>query len=302
MRAEFAQAMVEAYDRYPHSVFLSGDLGFMALERVMEKYGERFINAGVAEQNMISVAAGLAYEGFVPWVYSIAPFAILRPYEQIRNDVCLHNLPVKIVGNGGGFGYGIMGATHHTLEDIAVMRALPNMRVYVPLTSTDVAEAVHAMAADPSPNYLRLNLPVKFDFALAEFQPWRKIKAGKSAVMISTGPVVGNMLGLEDSELFDAFEIWSVGVLPIHELPAELLAAVRAKRNVITLEEHRGQCGLNETIARLLLQNVDRVIKFDALYAYGYGSGKYGSQRWHQEENGLAGEPLKLRLRKFLQS
>ena len=81
MRAEFAQAMIGLYDRHPNLVFISGDLGYMALEKVIEKYGERFINAGVAEQNMISVAAGLASGGFIPWVYSIAPFALLRPYE-----------------------------------------------------------------------------------------------------------------------------------------------------------------------------------------------------------------------------
>jgi transketolase len=291
--------MLDAYDRYPSAVFLSGDLGFMALERVIEKYGARFINAGVAEQNMISVAAGLAYEGFVPWVYSIAPFAILRPYEQIRNDVCLHNLPVKIVGNGGGFGYGIMGATHHTLEDVGVMRVLPNMKVYVPLTSLDVADAVHAMAVDPSPNYLRLNLPVKFEWQLPRFQQWRKIKDGKSAVMISTGPIVGNMLEMKDA---GEFEIWSVGVLPVYSFPAELRASVLEKRKVITLEEHRGQCGLNETIAHLILQHVHRAISFDALFVEGYVSGKYGSQRWHQEENGLAGERLAARLRAFLES
>jgi transketolase len=283
-------------------VFMSGDLGYMALERVIEKFGQYFINAGVAEQNMISAAAGLAYEGFVPWVYSIAPFALLRPYEQIRNDVCLHNLPVKIVGNGGGFGYGIMGATHHTLEDIAVMRVLPNMKVYVPVTSTDVSEAVHVMAVDPSPNYLRLNLPVKFDSTFAPFQQWRKIKDGKSAVLISTGPIVGNVLETKDPGLFDEFEIWSVGILPVTGLPETLRSSVIEKGKVVTLEEHRGQCGLNETIAQLLLVNVHRAIAFDALYVQGYVSGKYGSQRWHQEENGLAGESLRTKLRTFLTS
>ena len=104
MRAEFARAMIALYDQVPNLVFLTGDLGFMALEGVRARYGERFINAGVAEQNMICVAAGLAHEGLIPWVYDIAPFAVLRPYEQIRNDICLHNLPVKIVGNGGGYG------------------------------------------------------------------------------------------------------------------------------------------------------------------------------------------------------
>lgn len=130
MRKEFAAAMVDLYH----------------LEEVQATYKNRFINAGVAEQNMISVAAGMASAGFVPWVYSIAPFTVLRPYEQIRNDVCLHQLPVKIVGNGGGYGYGIMGATRHTLEDIALMRVLPSMKVYVPLVATDVQEAVQQMA------------------------------------------------------------------------------------------------------------------------------------------------------------
>ena len=120
-------------------MFITGDVGYMAVEGIAEAYGERFINAGIAEQNMVSLAAGLAREGHLPWVYSIAPFVVLRPYEQIRTDVCLHKLPVKLVGNGGGYGYGIMGATHHALEDVGAMRVLPNMRLYLPLTAADVA-------------------------------------------------------------------------------------------------------------------------------------------------------------------
>ena len=110
MRAEFAETMLESADRYPEMIFLTGDLGYMALEKVRERFRDRFINAGVAEQNMVSLAAGLAYGGLKPWVYSIAPFVTLRPYEQIRNDVCLHDLPVKLVGNGGGYGYALWAA------------------------------------------------------------------------------------------------------------------------------------------------------------------------------------------------
>jgi transketolase len=299
MRAEFAQAMIGLYKKQPNSIFISGDLGFMALENVIERYGDRFINAGVAEQNMISVAAGMASEGFVPWVYDIAPFAILRPYEQIRNDVCLHNLPVKIVGNGGGFGYGIMGATHHTLEDIGIMRVLPNMKVYVPLISRDVEEAVHAMAADPSPNYLRLNIAVKLPHSVPGFQQWRKIKNGTGMVLIGTGPVIGNILEIED-KLLDAVELWSVGVFPIHDLPSDLIASIKTKKIVVTLEEHYGQCGLTETIAQNLIDKIDFAIKYRSLYARGYPSGRYGSQRWHQEENELAGKSLEARLKEFL--
>src|SRR3954467_2325118 len=145
MRAEFAQAMLALFERRKDLAFITGDLGYMALEGVAQAYGERFINAGVAEQNAVSLAAGLARAGQLPWVYSAATFTVLRPYEQIRNDVCLHKLPVKLVGNGGGYAYGIMGATHHALEDIGALRVLPNMRIYLPLVAEDIADVVGLM-------------------------------------------------------------------------------------------------------------------------------------------------------------
>src|SRR4051812_28650845 len=146
MRAEFAHAMLALFEKRKDLVFVTGDLGYLALEGLAQAYGERFINAGVAEQNAVSVAAGLARAGHLTWVYSAAVFTVLRPYEQIRNDVCLHRLPVKLVGNGGGYAYGIMGATHHALEDVGAMRALPNMRIYLPLIAADVAPVVNSMA------------------------------------------------------------------------------------------------------------------------------------------------------------
>lgn len=300
MRQEFAQAMINLYAGDNPHVFVTGDLGFMALEKVQEVYGKRFINAGVAEQNMVSAAAGLAYTGFIPWIYSIAPFTVLRPYEQIRNDVCLHNLPVKIVGNGGGYGYGIMGATHHTLEDIAVMRVLPNMKVYVPLTADDVGQAVKQMAQDPSPNYLRLNTGAKLLKPIESFRPWRKIKDGKDFLIVGAGPVLGNVLELQDPAVQDGAEIWAVGQFPILELPAELIQSLKTKKKIMVIEEHRGQCGLNEALAALLLKQIDFSVSFESLYAEGYPSGKYGSQRWHQEESALAGEPLLKRIRGVL--
>src|SRR5580704_6871872 len=119
MRNVFCSALIECASN-PEFVFLTGDLGFQALEPLREKMGERFLNVGVAEQNMVSVAAGLAKGGFRPWVYSIAPFLYARAFEQIRNDVCLHRMPVTLVGNGGGYGYGVMGSTHHAIEDYGV--------------------------------------------------------------------------------------------------------------------------------------------------------------------------------------
>lgn len=292
MRADFSKALENLFDKEDRHVFLTGDLGFMAFENIRAKFGQRFINAGVAEQNMVSVAAGMAKEGLIPWVYNIAPFAVLRPYEQIRNDVCLHNLPVKIVGNGGGYGYGIMGATHHTLEDLAVMRVLPNMKIYVPMISADVNEAVTLMSRDGSPNYLRLNLGAKLPFKIGPFSAFRKIKSGKKAVMIGTGPVTGNILSADDPDILDDLEIWSVGLLPLEKMPEELLGAIKDKRKVISVEEHSGQCGLNEALARSIIGSIGTGMDFTSISACGYPEGRMGSQLWHQQQSGLAGQTL----------
>ncbi|MCX5726133.1 MAG: transketolase [Candidatus Saganbacteria bacterium] len=298
MRSEFAGSIIDLYDKNKNIIFITGDLGYKALENVMATYKERFINAGVAEQNMLSFAAGLAYEGFIPFVYSIAPFALLRPYEQIRNDICLQNVPVKIVGNGGGYGYGIMGPTHHTLEDIAIMRVLPNMKVFVPLLASDVKEAVNIMVKDPSPNYLRLNLAPKLDHPIEGFRQWRKIKDGKKCIIIGTGPILANIFeAIKDSP--DDFEIWATGIFPITELPGELTRSIKEKQKVLTIEEHCGQCGFGEALALLILENTGIGIDFKSLSAHGYPSGKYVSQRWHQEENDLAGPGLKKILKEF---
>lgn len=293
MRSEFAQAMCDIYKKAGPFIFITGDLGYAALEKVEEVFEDKFINAGVAEQNMISLAAGLAYSGFIPWIYSIAPFTVLRPYEQLRNDICLHRLPAKIVGNGGGYGYGIMGATHHTLEDIAVMRVLPSMKVYVPFVSADVKEAVQQMASDPFPNYLRLNAAPNLDFAVESFRPWRKIKAGKKIIVVGTGPVIANIFQLPDQSLVEDIEVWAISEFPIKEIPGSLIASLKNKKKIATIEEHIGECGLNEALAVHLLRQTNFTFTYKNIYAKGYPTGKYGSQRWHQEESGLAGEGLK---------
>src|SRR5947209_5288777 len=157
MRDVFCKALVGAAGN-PDFVFLTGDLGFRALEPLRHTLATRFINAGVAEQNMVSVAAGLAKMGLRPWVYSIAPFLYARPFEQIRNDVCLHNLPVILVGNGGGYGYGVMGSTHHALEDYGALLTLPNLRVFVPAFDGDVASMIPLLMRSDRPVYFRLGV------------------------------------------------------------------------------------------------------------------------------------------------
>lgn len=155
MRNVLCQSLI-GLARDPAFVFLTGDLGFRALEPLREAAGLRLLNAGLAEQNMVSAAAGMAWTGLKPWVYSIAAFMYARPYEQIRNDVCMHDLPVKLVGNGGGYGYGVMGMTHHALGDYGALLCLDHLRAFVPAFAVDVPAAIDRMAALTHPAYLRL--------------------------------------------------------------------------------------------------------------------------------------------------
>jgi transketolase len=302
MRAEFAQAMLLLHARRKDLVFVTGDLGYLAFEGLAQAYGERFVNAGVAEQNAVSLAAGLARAGHLPWVYSMAAFAVLRPYEQIRDDVCLHRLPVKLVGNGGGYGYGIMGPTHHALEDVGALRALPNMKLYLPLVADDVVRVVNAMAEDPLPNYARLNVAAEIPGAVPPFAAWRKLKPGRSAVLIGMGPVLQGLYQMNAPELFDELEIWSVGTLPLEAIPPELAASIHAKRRVISMEEHYRSCGLGEALSHAFLTSGVIPQTLSCLHAAGYPSGRYGSQRWHQEESGLAGSALVTRLETILRA
>ena len=193
MRKATCQALVDLFRAQPF-VFLTGDLGFMALENLRDVMGDRFINAGIAEQNMVSVAAGISSAGMQSWVYSIAPFLYARPFEQIRNDVCLHNLDVKLIGNGGGYGYGAMGATHHALEDYGILLSLQNMHVFIPVFAEDLTVVIPKMAVSHHPTYLRLGKCEKpAGFVLPEYAPWRKLLPGEGPVILAVGPLAGGI-------------------------------------------------------------------------------------------------------------
>jgi transketolase len=290
MRNAFCTAMVELVAARPY-VFFTGDLGFMALEPLQRALGKRFINAGVAEQNMVSVAAGAASIGEQCWTYSIAPFVFGRPFEQIRNDVCLHDFDVKLVGNGGGYGYGVMGATHHAIEDYGVLCTLQNMRVHVPAFADDLAPIVGRMAADPHPAYLRLGRCEKpKDFALPEYAPWRLLLPGDAGVLVAVGPLVGPVLATAIAlDLAARPEIWVATELPFGaaELPEAMLDRVRQTGVLLVLEEHVAQGGAGQMLSLLLMQAGMPVRRFGHLCAQGYRSGRYGSQGYHRAENGI---------------
>lgn len=291
MRREFARWLEAHAARDERLVVLTGDLGFQALEDVRARIKERFVNVGVAEQNMVSLAAGLASEGLRPICYSIAPFAVFRPAEQIRLDVCAHDLDVKIVGNGGGYGYGVMGATHHAIEDLAVLSGFQHMQCYVPVTGADVETCGEAMMAHRGPAYLRLNLgALPADYALeAPFAPVRKIASARASTsakvtVVALGPVALNALGPATGD--GRAELFVVSRLPVPDWSEALLASVAATGRVLVIEEHVERGGLAEHLALALLKRGLHP-RIETRAARGYPSKTYGSQKFHQQESGL---------------
>lgn len=293
MRDAFCRSLVaRAVD--PDFVFLTGDLGFKALEPLRAAMGARFINAGIAEQNMISVAAGLARSGLAPWVYSIAPFIYARPFEQIRNDVCAHRLAVRLVGNGGGYAYGVMGGTHHALEDYGTLLCLHHLRAFVPAFDDDVPAVVEALRNVRTPAYLRLGLSEEpKGWRVPAYAPWRRLVVGERATVLVIGPLVGALvaplLALRPDQ---RPSVWSLCELPVDEFPQEFLADMDRSGHLVVVEEHVAHGGAGEAIARELLLRRRAPARFSHSCAQGYVSGRYGSQAFHRRECGLHPESL----------
>jgi transketolase len=259
LRTSFIKTLYEIAAEDPRVTLVVGDLGFGVVTDFAARYPNQFLNAGISEQNMTGVAAGMALAGRTVFTYSIANFPTLRCIEQIRNDVCYHGANVKIVCVGGGYAYGSLGMTHHATEDVAVMRSLPAMKIVAPGDPVETRLAVRAMVNDPSPYYLRLGRagePVvhreDVDFAIGRAITVRK---GSDATLISTGGMLDScikaacMLGEEGR---------SVGVISMHTLkPLDLAALTKAARSngpVLTVEEHSEIGGLGSAVAEVLMQ------------------------------------------------
>jgi transketolase len=291
MRDAFCQAITDRLAGQARRLFLTGDLGFGALEKLRDEIGDRFMNVGISEQNMASMAAGLCYSGFETWIYSIAPFVYARPFEQVRNDIAFHGLPVKLVGNGGGFGYGVMGATHYALDDYGAIGLLPNFKVFIPAFDEDVPECVSMAGESEGPVYLRLGRSEKpATYCPQRFSGWRcMIKGASSDVVICVGPMVGEFLSFAETLPFESRPaIWSVGVLPLLELPTDFLSDIEKDGvRLFIVEEHVRQGGVAQQLAlKLLLDGVTvkTVLSYSARSAF---FENYGSHRYMRRQEGL---------------
>ena len=292
MRNTFLNTLFELAKQDSRIVFVTGDLGFSVVEPFMEQLPKQFVNAGVAEQNMIGLAAGMALSGKVVFTYSIANFPTLRCLEHIRNDICYHDVNVKVVSIGGGFAYGSMGTTHHATEDLGVMRMLPNMVVVAPGDPVETAAATRAIIDYPGPCYLRLGKagepvvhegPIEFHLGKAI-----QLRSGSDLTLISTGGMLHTSVAVADKLAGAGI---SARVLSMHTLkPLDdeaVLAAAQETNAIVAIEEHSIIGGLGSAVAELLAETDDVRVPFKRLGIPSRFSPRVGTQEYLLQENRL---------------
>ena len=270
MRTAFFRTVIEEAAVDPRVMLMVGDLGFGNAEAFAERYPDRFVNAGVAEQSMTGIAAGLALSGRVVFTYSIGNFPTLRCLEQIRNDVCYHEANVKIVAVGGGLAYGSLGSTHHLTEDLAIMRALPNLVVVAPGDPLEVAAATSALIAHDGPCYLRLGragepvvhgTPPQFHLGRALV-----VTEGTDVTLVSTGGMLATAVRVAERLAADRISARVLSMHTIKPLDVEAIcAAARETGAIVTIEEHSILGGLGGAVAEVLAELESHSVPFRRL-------------------------------------
>mgnify|MGYP001009152924 FL=1 len=281
---QVAISMVETLARRdPRVVFIGSDLGPNVLAGMRRDMPGRFFMEGVAEQHVVGMAAGLAMEGFIPYINTIATFLTRRCFDQLAIDVCLENLPVRLIASGGGLVYAPLGPTHLAFDDIAILRALPNMAIVAPADAPEMERLMLASLDWPGPLYIRLAKggdPVvsrpEAGFAIGTAIPMRP---GSDVAFITTGIMTGRALAAAD---LLAGQGIAAGVLHVHTVKpldtGAVLAAAGGARLVVTVEEHTRIGGLGSAVGDALLDGAPagrpRLLRLALADAFpeGYGS------------------------------
>jgi len=298
MREAFVETLLEEAKKDESIVLITGDLGFGVLDKFQKDLPNQFINSGVNEQAMMGMAAGIASTGKRVFVYSIGNFPTLRCLEQIRNDICLMNNPVVVVSVGAGYAYGPQGYTHHALEDIAVMRALPNLEVVIPADPSETRLTTKFLAKTMTPSYLRLGKSNEESINKTEInvEPGRcnEILSGKDGTILFVGSI--GTIVLKAAEILEAqgFSV-SVASTPFVSTPdKDYLKRVAAKGPVITVEEHSVRGGFGSSILEFFSgENLSADVRI--IGANQENLSQIGSQQFLRKVNGISPEEVAAR-------
>ncbi len=280
MRKAFSESLVRAAEADPRLVFVTGDLGFQVFDEFRAKCGPRFVNVGVAEAQMVSLAAGLAAEGWHPVAYSIASFATARPFEQLRYCVAYPNLPVTLVGAGRGFTYANAGVSHHALDDLALMTALPNMTVVTPGDPTELEQLFPQVMQLPGPAYFtvgRFGEPRYEGLEPAVLGRIRLLRQGERIAILTTGEVASEALRASELLLADGVAPIVCQVHTVKPLDTSGLDELASRVSAfVVVEEHLPQGGLWSAITQWSAQREvpARVVRLGPPDAFALGNYK----------------------------
>ncbi len=302
MRSAFIEELTRLARLDRNIVLVVGDLGFGVVGKFAEELPAQFVNAGVAEQNMTGLAAGMAMSGRTVLTYSIANFPVIRCLEQIRNDVCYHEANVKIVAVGGGMAYGSLGMTHHATEDLAIMRAMPNMVVLAPNDPVEAKLATRAAVEHRGPVYLRLGKQgeKRVHATDPEFQIGKsmRMREGGDAMLIVTGGLLQN--AMEAAELLASRGI-QAAVISAPSIKPFDAQSLNGSTALFTIEEHSVIGGLGGVVAETLLEREQRPKLFKRIGLPGEQfSSKVGDQDYLRREFGLDPDGIALTVERVL--
>jgi len=292
MRNTFINELVNLARENHQIALIVGDLGYSAVEPFAYEFPNRFINAGVAEQNMASVAAGMASEGYHVFAYSIANFPTFRCAEQIRNDIDYHQFPVTIVAVGGGVAYGSLGYSHHAIQDYALMRSMPNMLIAAPGDPTEVRECLRFLVKNPQPSYLRLGKAgePKFHTDAPILQPgrWQLVHKGNqpTKALLTTGTTLCLAMQWKDLAIYTDYSVYS---LPLWGMSCKSGQAKKVKEfeKIITIEDHLIDGGMGSWLLESLASDPNLRAQVECRALNSKICGQVGSQQFLQIAGGL---------------
>ncbi len=306
MRDTFIAQLKQRAIEDPRIMLITGDLGFGVFDQYRKNCPNQFLNVGVAEQNMTMVATGMAMEGHVVFTYSIGNFSTLRCLEQIRNDACYHNADVKVVSIGGGFSYGALGISHHATEDLAIMRALPNMTVVSPCGLWETKMATDAIIDTQGTFFLRLDKSFGNDDQLEKDETFqlgraRVLKEGTDVTILVTGGILEEVQKAVDILESGGVSVQIVSVHTVKPLDVDLVLEVSRKtKNVVTVEEHTICGGLGSAIAEALLDNSVHPKRFLRIGLEAGFSSIVGSQEYLRQQYGLDALAISEKIRNLI--
>ncbi len=286
MRTAFIEQLIVCARRNPKIFLVVGDLGYSVVEPFVAEFPERFLNAGVAEQNMTGVAAGLASEGFQVFTYSIGNFPTLRCLEQIRNDVCYHNLPVTVVAVGAGMAYGNLGYSHHCVQDIACLRGLPNLNLLSPADPGETRVCVDWLSEHPCPSYLRLGKAGEATLHSAEIsleQPVLVRDRNATLAVAATGSILSEAIAAADLVESHGIRYDVLSCIRINPVGRSYFDSLNRYSKVLVVEEHVAAGGLGE----MLMAGLPRSTEVKGCSVSSHVSSEVGSQQTLRRASGL---------------